>query len=45
MGLGQAYSQSLDFAEFFRTEFFRKINKDLPGFLTKAIEYYCTHKR
>jgi DNA-binding transcriptional MerR regulator len=34
LGLGQAYSQDKRFAAFFR-----KINKDLPEFLTKAIAY------
>ncbi len=36
LGLGKAYSQDKRFAKFFR-----KIHKDLPEFLTKAIEYYC----
>ena len=40
LGLGQAYSQHPDFAKYFR-----KINKDLPEFLTKAIEYYCEKKK
>jgi DNA-binding transcriptional MerR regulator len=40
LGLGRAYSQSPEFAEFFR-----KIHKDLSEFLTKAIEYYCSHKK
>jgi MerR family transcriptional regulator, thiopeptide resistance regulator len=40
LGLGQAYSQHLEFAKFFR-----KIHKDLPGFLTKAIEHYCKNKK
>ena len=35
LGLGQAYSQDERFARFFK-----KINNDLPEFLTKAIEYY-----
>ena len=39
LGLGQMYSQHPEFAEFFR-----KINKDLPSFLTKAIEYYFAGK-
>jgi len=39
-GLGQEYSRNPEFAGFFQ-----KIHKDLPGFLTKAIEYYCSHKR
>ncbi len=38
LGLGREYSQNPEFAKFFR-----KINKDLPEFLTKAIEYYA-HK-
>lgn len=40
LGLGRMYSQSPEFAEFFR-----KIHRDLPKFLTKAIEYYCTHQK
>jgi MerR family transcriptional regulator, thiopeptide resistance regulator len=40
LGLGQMYSQHPDFAAFYR-----KINKDLPDFLTKAIEYYCREKK
>jgi len=36
LGLGRAYSEHPDFAAFYR-----KIHKDLPEFLTKAIEYYC----
>jgi MerR family transcriptional regulator, thiopeptide resistance regulator len=36
LGLGQTYSENPEFAKFFR-----KINKDLPEFLTKAVEYYC----
>jgi MerR family transcriptional regulator, thiopeptide resistance regulator len=39
LGLGRVYSQDPEFAEFFR-----KIHKDLPEFLTKAIEYYCSQK-
>ena len=39
LGLGQAYSQHPEFAQFFK-----KYHKDLPGFLTKAIEYYSTHQ-
>lgn len=39
LGLGQIYSQDPEFAEYFR-----KIHKDLPEFLTKAIEYYCAQK-
>jgi DNA-binding transcriptional MerR regulator len=39
-GLGQAYSQHPEFAEFFR-----KIHRDLPEFLTRAIEYYCAQKK
>ena len=38
LGLGQAYSQNPDFAKFFE-----KYHKDLPEFLTKAIEYYCAN--
>jgi hypothetical protein len=38
--LGRAYSQNPDFIKFFR-----KINKDLPEFLTKAIEYYYSKKK
>jgi MerR family transcriptional regulator, thiopeptide resistance regulator len=37
LGLGQAYSQHPDFAKFFR-----KFGENFPGFITKAIEYYCT---
>jgi MerR family transcriptional regulator, thiopeptide resistance regulator len=40
LGLGQTYSQHPEFAKFFE-----KINKDLPAFLTKAIEYYSQHKK
>ena len=40
LGLGRAYSQDPDFAAFYR-----RINKDLPGFFTKAIEYYCRKKK
>lgn len=36
LGLGQAYSQDKRFAKYFE-----KFHKDLPEFLTKAIEYYC----
>jgi hypothetical protein len=39
LGLGQAYSQH---PRFIKT--FRDINEDLPEFLTKAIEYYCSSK-
>ncbi len=39
LGLGRAYSQDPRFAAFYR-----KINKDLPEFLTKAIVYYCEKK-
>jgi MerR family transcriptional regulator, thiopeptide resistance regulator len=39
LGLGRAYSQHPDFAAFYR-----KINKDLPEFFTKSIEYYCGSK-
>lgn len=40
LGLGQAYSQDPRFAEFFR-----KYHKDLPEFITKAIEYYSSRKK
>jgi DNA-binding transcriptional MerR regulator len=40
LGLGRAYSQDPEFAGFFR-----KIHPELPEFLTKAIEHYCTHKQ
>jgi len=40
LGLGQAYSQHPEFAEFFR-----KYHSSLPEFLTKAIEYYCAQKK
>jgi MerR family transcriptional regulator, thiopeptide resistance regulator len=36
LGLGQAYSQHPEFAKFFA-----KFHKDLPEFLTRAIECYC----
>jgi hypothetical protein len=39
LGLGQAYSQDPRF-----TKVFSDINEDLPEFLTKAIEYYCSNK-
>ena len=38
--LGRAYSQDPRF-----TKVFSDINKDLPEFLTKAIEYYCANKK
>lgn len=40
LGLGKMYSQHPDFAAFYQ-----RINKDLPGFFTKAIEYYCREKK
>lgn len=40
LGLGQGYSQHPEFVKFFE-----KYHKDLPSFLTKAIEYYCTHQK
>ena len=40
LGLGQAYSQTPEFAEFFQ-----EYHKNLPEFLTKAIEYYCAQKK
>jgi hypothetical protein len=39
LGLGRAYSQNPEFADFFR-----KYHEDLPDFLTEAIEYYCEQK-
>jgi DNA-binding transcriptional MerR regulator len=39
-GLGQVYSQDPEFAGFFRN-----IHPDLPEFLTRAVEYYCEHKK
>ena len=38
LGLGRTYSQDPEFAKFFE-----KYHKDLAGFLTRAIEYYCSH--
>lgn len=40
LGLGRAYSANPEFAKTFE-----KYHKDLPAFLTKAIEYYCTHSK
>jgi MerR family transcriptional regulator, thiopeptide resistance regulator len=40
LGLGQTYSQHPDFVKFFQ-----KYDKDLPEFLTKAIEYYCKNRK
>lgn len=40
LGLGRVYSQNEEFAAFFR-----RIHKDLPEFLTKAIEYYAEAKK
>jgi DNA-binding transcriptional MerR regulator len=40
LGLGRAYSQSSEFAAFFR-----KYHPDLPEFLTRAIEYFCAHRK
>jgi hypothetical protein len=40
LGLGQTYSRHPEFAKFFR-----KIHKDLPEFITRAIEYYCANKK
>jgi MerR family transcriptional regulator, thiopeptide resistance regulator len=40
LGLGRKYSQNPEFAKTFE-----KYHKDLPVFLTKAIEYYCTHRK
>ena len=39
-GLGQVYSQHPEFVQFFE-----EYHKDLPMFLTKAIEYYCAHQK
>jgi MerR family transcriptional regulator, thiopeptide resistance regulator len=39
-GLGQAYSQDPRFAKFFR-----KYHKDLPDFLSRAVEYYSARKK
>jgi MerR family transcriptional regulator, thiopeptide resistance regulator len=39
LGLGEAYSQHPEFSKFFE-----KYHKDLPGFLTMAIEHYCRNK-
>jgi DNA-binding transcriptional MerR regulator len=40
LGLGRAYSQNPEFAKTFE-----KYHKDLPAFMTKAIEYYCAHRK
>ena len=40
LGLGRAYSENPEFAKTFK-----KYHKDLPEFLTKAIEYYCAHRK
>jgi hypothetical protein len=40
LGLGKMYSQNPDFVKTFE-----KYHKDLPDFLTKAIEYYCAHRK
>jgi DNA-binding transcriptional MerR regulator len=40
LGLGQSYSQCPDFIKFFS-----KYNCNLPEFLTKAIEYYCSYRK
>jgi MerR family transcriptional regulator, thiopeptide resistance regulator len=40
LGLGQTYSQHPDFVKFFQI-----FHKDLPGFLTLAIEYYCKNNK
>jgi len=40
LGLGRAYSEDARFAKFYR-----KYHKNMPGFFTKAIEYYCEHQR
>jgi DNA-binding transcriptional MerR regulator len=40
LGLGRAYSENPEFAKTFE-----KYHKDLPAFMTKAIEYYCTQRK
>ena len=40
LGLARVYSEDTRFAEFFQ-----KFHNDLPLFLTKAIEHYCTHQK
>jgi hypothetical protein len=40
LGLGKMYSQNPDFVKTFE-----KYHKVLPDFLTKAIEYYCAHRK
>jgi DNA-binding transcriptional MerR regulator len=40
LGLGKMYSQNPDFVKTFE-----KYHKDLPDFLTKAIEYYYAHRK
>jgi MerR family transcriptional regulator, thiopeptide resistance regulator len=40
LGLGRTYSEDKRFAAFYR-----KINKDLPEFFTRAIEYFIAHKK
>ena len=40
LGLGRAYSENPEFAKTFK-----KYHKDLPEFLTKAIEYYCSYRK
>ncbi len=40
LGLGRAYSEDPEFAAFFR-----KYHEDLPAFLTRAIEHYCTTRK
>jgi len=40
LGLGQTYSRHPEFAKYFRD-----IHQDLPEFLTRAIEYYCSKKK
>ncbi len=39
-GLGREYSRNPEFAKFFQ-----KYHKDLPDFLTRAIEYHCAQKK
>lgn len=40
LGLGRAYSHDPEFAAFFQ-----KYHKNLPAFITKAIEHYCSRKK
>jgi MerR family transcriptional regulator, thiopeptide resistance regulator len=40
LGLGMEYSRNPEFAKFFH-----KYNKDLPEFLTKAVQFYCNQNK